>query len=404
MPHDSSTPPPSRGLFRLFGLIAPVVVLLAGAGIAVALLGSGTEAKRTRPAQSARLVEVTEVTPTSHTAYVEAWGVATAAQRIDLTSQVTGEVLSLGSGLEPGAQVAAGEPLLTIDPADFELALRQRQADLTRAKAELAQELGQGAVAEQEFKLFSGSVTPAQKRLILREPQLESARASVSSAEAALAKAELDLQRTRINAPFNAVVLEKGIDIGSRVASSTVVATLAGTDRFWVELAVPVAALAKLELPGAKVHLFQEQVWGTERYREGQVVQLKGDLDEKGRMARLLVAVEDPLALHHPDQPPLLLGAFLRAEIEGRPVADALALERSWLRDGDTVWVMTTDHQLAIRQAELLHRGPEQVYVRLPITAGERIVTSDIAIAAVGMPLRTKDEPEAAPRQGEVRP
>jgi multidrug resistance efflux pump len=75
---------------------------------------------------------------------------------------VAGEVTYTSHLFEPGAQVAAGERLLQIDPADYRLAIRQRRADLTKAKAELALEEGKVMVAEQEFTLLSRETEPSQ--------------------------------------------------------------------------------------------------------------------------------------------------------------------------------------------------------------------------------------------------
>jgi multidrug efflux pump subunit AcrA (membrane-fusion protein) len=235
---------------------------------------------------------------------------------------------------------------------------------------------------------------------MLREPQRETARAAVAAAEAALAAAELNLERTRIKAPFNALVMERQVNTGTRVGTGASLATLVDTDAFWVELAVPAASLRWLNLPtegeeGSKVRLYQEQIWGAGRYREGRVIRVRGDLDEKGRMARLLVAVNDPLALTDGERPPLLLGAFVRAEIAGRELEQVLALDRGWLRDDNTLWVMDRDDNLAIRHPPLIYSGTSEVYVRDGLQAGDRIITSELAVAVEGMPLRT-----AAPLPG----
>jgi len=380
-------------------LVPPAIVIAVAAVAVTYLMTTTTHAQRSKPVREARLVEVTDASPEASRLTIEAWGTVLAARQVSLQSQVAGEVQRTGDAFEPGAHVARGELLLRIDPADYRLAVRQRRADLTKAKADLALEEGKRAVAEQEFALLSRETDPSeeQRRLMLREPQRETARAAVASAEAALAAAELDLARTTVKSPFNALIMERQVNIGTRVSSGANLATLVDTDTFWVELAVPAASLRWLNLPadgeaGAAVRLYQERVWGDGRYREGRVIRVRGNLDEKGRMARLLVAVTDPLALLERDQPPLLLGAFVRAEITGRELRDVLALERNWLRDDNTLWVMDSDDKLAIRRPQLIYSGARQVYVRDGLEAGDRIVTSELAVAVEGMPLRTADD------------
>jgi RND family efflux transporter MFP subunit len=372
-------------------------VIIALTGVVVTyMMTTSTRAQRSKPVRQARLVEVVDVVPQASRLTIEAWGTVLAARQVTLQSQVAGEVKHTSAAFEPGAQVAAGELLLQIDPADYQLAIRQRRADLTKAKAELALEEGKGKVAEQEFELLSQETEPSreQRRLMLREPQRETARADVATAEAALAAAELNLARTRVKAPFNALVMERQVNIGTRVGSGANLATLVDTDTFWVELALPAASLRWLKLPaeaeaGSEVRLYQEQIWGEGRYREGRIIRMRGDLDQKGRMARLLVAISDPLGLADEDLPVLLLGAFVRAEITGRELQDVLSLDRAWVRDNNTLWVMDRDDKLAIRRPPLIYSGITEVYVGDGLEAGDRIITSELAVAVEGMPLRT---------------
>ncbi|MGD8914654.1 MAG: efflux RND transporter periplasmic adaptor subunit [Candidatus Thiodiazotropha sp.] len=377
-------------------LLLPVVIIALTGVVVTYMMTTSTRAQRSKPVRQARLVEVVDVVPQASRLTIEAWGTVLAARQVTLQSQVAGEVKHTSAAFEPGAQVAAGELLLQIDPADYQLAIRQRRADLTKAKAELALEEGKGKVAEQEFELLSQETEPSreQRRLMLREPQRETARADVATAEAALAAAELNLARTRVKAPFNALVMERQVNIGTRVGSGANLATLVDTDTFWVELALPAASLRWLKLPaeaeaGSEVRLYQEQIWGEGRYREGRIIRMRGDLDQKGRMARLLVAISDPLGLADEDLPVLLLGAFVRAEITGRELQDVLSLDRAWVRDNNTLWVMDRDDKLAIRRPPLIYSGITEVYVGDGLEAGDRIITSELAVAVEGMPLRT---------------
>lgn len=381
-------------------LAPPALVVTLAALVVTYMMITSTHAQRSKPTREARLVEVAEVSPSTAPLTIEAWGTVQAARQVSLQSQVTGEVVNIGNAFEPGAHVKRGELLLQIDPADYRLAVRQHRANLTKAEADLALEDGKRAVAEQEYALLSQETNPseAQRRLMLREPQRDTARAAVAAAEAALAAAELDLARTQVKAPFNALVMERQVNKGTRVSGGTSLATLVDTDTYWVELAVPAASLRWMELPtdgqqGSRVRLYQERVWGETRYREGRVVRLRGDLDQKGRMARLLVAITDPLALADPDQPSLLLGAFVRAEIAGRQLQDVLAMERGWLRDDNTLWVMDRGGKLAVRHPQLVYSGTHHVYVRDGLEPGDRIVTSELAVAVEGMPLRIADKP-----------
>lgn len=380
--------------------VIPAGVIFAALAIGLILFASSPEPSRKEPEQHARLVEVVPAERGDFPARVQAWGEVLPAREVSLQPRVSGTVISVADAYDPGRQVKEGELLLRIDPTDYALAVEQRRADLARARARLQQEEGNQRVAQREFELVGGDVSAQEKALMLRKPQLQTARAEVDAAQAALEQARLDLQRTRLKAPFNALVLEATVETGAQVSSNTVVARMAGTDEYRVELSVPVTQLPWIELPrqdgtASTVRLFHDGVWGA-RHREGRVLRLRGDLAEPGRMARLLVTIADPLALteERSGKPPLLLGSFLRAEILGREMEDVVPLDRAWLRAGDRVWVMNEKNELEIRDVKVLFRGSKRVYVREGIKAGERIVTSDIGVPAGGMPLRVNGDSE----------
>lgn len=380
--------------------VIPAGVIFAALVIGLILFASSPEPSRKEPQHHARLVEVVPAERGDFPARVQAWGEVLPARQVSLQPRVSGTVISVADAYDPGKRVKEGELLLRIDPTDYTLAVEQRRADLARARARQQQEEGNQRVAQREYELVGGDVSAQEKALMLRKPQLQTARAEVDSARAALEQARLDLQRTRLKAPFNAVVLEANVDTGAQVSSNTVVARMAGTDEYWVELSVPVTQLPWIELPrqdgtASTVRLFHDGVWGA-RHREGRVLRLRGDLAQPGRMARLLVTVADPLALteERSGNPPLLLGSFLRAEILGREMEDVVPLDRAWLRAGDRVWVMNDKNELEIRDVSVIFRGGERVYVRNGIKAGERIVTSDIGVPAGGMPLRVDGDSE----------
>lgn len=376
--------------------VIPLLVLAAGAALVFWMMQTAPKAERTQRPRQARLVEVVPVERQDRQVIVRAQGTVRPAREVVIRPQVDGEVIAVSEKLEPGGRFERGEQLVEIDPRDFELAVQIARSDLDRAEADLAIEMGNQKVAEREYELLGKELSDQEKALVLREPQLATARAAVARAEAELADALLDLERTRVTAPFDALVVTESADVGTKFTSTQAeIATLIGTDTFWVELAVPQDDLKWIRLPygdrpGARVSLRQPKVWNAGATREGRVVRLLSDLSQQGRMARLLVAVDDPLALEpdNRDKPRLIVGQYLQAEIVGRVVENAVALDRRFLRQGDRVWVMNSESRLEVRPVSIAHRGAERVVVTAGIESGERIVATDIATASEGMPLR----------------
>ncbi len=93
--------------------------------------------------------------------------------------------------------------LLQIDPSDYEVAVQQARAQLLQAQAALEEEKARAKVAEEEWSQFTDGEAPA---LGLRKPQLASAYAALESAQANLAMAERNLERTTIRAPYGTVL------------------------------------------------------------------------------------------------------------------------------------------------------------------------------------------------------
>jgi len=82
----------------------------------------------------------------------------------------------------------------------------------------------------------------------------------------------------------------------------------------------------------------------------------------------------------------------VRVEIEGNAVASAAAVDREFIRDGSSVWIMDNDGNLAIRPVEIAFRGADRLLVTGGITSGEQLIITDIAAPVAGMPLKTVDD------------
>jgi RND family efflux transporter MFP subunit len=397
---------PHRDRFsRVVRYVLPVLIVLAGVAVAWVMMTSSPRMERAAKPREARLVETFTITAGTKPLILTAWGEVKPAQEVSIKAQVSGVVETLLHSLEPGSFVAAGQPLLQLEKADYEAARAQRLAELDQARANLDIERGNQAVARSEFELLGVDVSGADKKLMLREPQLQSATAQVRAAEAALATADLNLKRTLIRAPFDGVIRERLINVGSHVAANADVVALTGSQSAWVEVSVPLNEVQWIRFPdangegGSTVTLHYDRVWTADQQREGRVLRLLSDLESSGRMARILVQVDDPLALALPQQsqPPLLMGSFVRAQVQGKALESVVVIPAVLLHDNDTVWLYADD-KLQIRPVEVLYRNQQHVYVRSGLQPGDQLVASALSTATDGMPLRVKaDQSESTP-------
>lgn len=389
-----------RTLLKILLVIAIVGI---GALTATVLVKTRPEARRRPVSIGTPLVETMRAYPERRETTIVAMGTVVPAREVTLQPQVTGRVVEVSPAFMPGGRFREGETILKIDDRDYEIALEQARAKVSQASVDLKTERGRGAVARKEWDLLGAEIrtTPEGRTLALREPQLENARAALASARSALKKAELDLERTVIRAPFNAFVREKNVDVGQFVSASAPLATLAGTDRFWVRASVPPEKLPELRpadsgdpASASRVRIVQEDRGPSPRpvVRHGRVVRLLGDMEPRGRMARLLVSVDDPLGIESgdADTAPLLVDAFVRVEIEGPEIADAFPLPSRALRDDRRVWTVDDGNRLAFREVEPVWESADEVLVR-GLDPGDRVILSGIGAPVAGMELRIGD-------------
>ena len=407
---EQSSPPQNKRM--IFRLLLVVVILMMSGFAAKYLLNTAPKAHKKQPTKKAALVQVATLEATTTQVSIAASGQIIAARQVSLQSQVAGQVVSIHSDFNIGYRVAHGAEVLRVDPVDYQLALAQRQAALVDAQYLLQLEQGQQQVAQQEWQLFQREQIKQDETddtLVLRRPHLRKAQSAVAVAKAAVAKAQLDLERTVVRSPFTALVLEKSADLGSQLSVQSAIATLVAVDEFWIQLSVPLAALAWLEIPGvtgeqgSKVKIISGTAdRGVRRY--GTVLRLLADIEEQGRMARLLVSVADPLDFNQPtgQRSPLLLGEYVEVKILGRMLPVTFKVPRFAVHNGNQVW-LAQQGQLQVRNVEIVWRDQDFLYISAAqhggLSAGEQLIVSDLAAAVPNLPLRIEGA-AATPKGG----
>lgn len=389
----------------LIDAIIPLALIVAAViGMRVLIL-TRPEVPKVDRAALPTLVETTTIPETAPQIWITAYGTVEPAREVTVRPQVEGLVVEQSKKLTAGGIVDGNDVLVKIDPRDYQYLVEQREAALVTARADLRREEGRQVVAKREWELLGDSVpvTEAGKELALRVPNLEERKAAVRSAESQLSQARLNLERTTIRAPFNAIVIEEFVDPGQYLSPQNTVARLVGTDVYYVEVSVPVRYLNWITLPGpdadhpngSRVKITKEIEGERALTREGRVVALLGDVDPNGRMARLRIALRDPLGLES-DRPladPFLVGDYVRVSIEGPVIEHALEIPRLALHEDDQVWVMSEEGALEVHEVNVIYRGRDTVIVQGGVTSGDQVVMSTLPEAIPGMALTT--DPEA---------
>lgn len=328
------------------------------------------------------------------------------SREIQLSPLVGGEIIKVDPSFEPGGIVAKNQPLLEIDSEDYRNVITLRESELKQAQAELAIEEGRQAVARKELDALGLEITPANRALVLREPQIDSIKARIASAQSMLDQATLDLKRTSLIAPFDAQIMSRLANLGSQVEPGQSVARLVGIDTYWVIASVPLRQLKFITFEEAKkagstVEIRLKSVWGPGELRTGVVTRLIGELDPQARLAQVLITVGNPLALQN-DDPPLILDSIVQARIKTKPLEAVVRLPREHLRQNNTVWVFD-EGKLAIRKVQIAFGNADYVYVSEGLSDDDEIVITALATVSEGRPLRRstdQDDAEQADAEG----
>ena len=386
---------------RLVKTVLPIILLAGAVAAAVMLIKTRPIAAKNEPPVQFIKVEIETAASQSKQVVVQAKGTVVPARAMVIQPEVGGKIVFQSKNLVPGGKVRAGEVLARVDKRDYALVLDQHRAAVSQAELQLKMEQQTKSVAEYEWQLVREKDRPKGqgKALTLRDPQLSNVKAQLAAARSGLEQAKLNLKRTAIRAPFNGMIREESAEMGQLVTPQSRLATLVGTDAFWVQISVPVEELDWISIPGSTAGqgstatIRRHGGRGGSNTRQGQVVRLLGDLDPRGRMAQLVISVADPLSLaSETEQTPLLLGAYVSVEIAGDRIVDAVGIPRSALRNGNQVWILNDDQRLEIRDVQVAWRDKAQVYVTDGLLAGERVITSLIAAPVPDMRLEVADQ------------
>jgi len=369
-------------------VMLPLLVLVT-AVIGAAVLVATSEPIASRPAE--RVVRAVRVVPVvSRDVALDVVSQGTVAPRTEsaLIPEVSGRVVWTSPALVSGGYFEQGEPLLRIEREDYEVALEQARAALERAQGEYAH--AQESLGRQT-DLANTSAT-SEARLDDAERAARVTSASVREASAVQRRAERDLARTEIEAPFGGRVREESVDRGQFLTRGQPFATIYATDFVEVRLPIADAQLAYLDLPIFERRTLSEEDmpevelsarFAGQEYRwQGRIVRTEGEIDARSRFVHVVARVgNDGL------QAPLPVGLFVQARIRGRMARGVAVVPRSALHDGQ-VLVVDDEDRLRFRDVEVLRVEGDDAFLAGGLSDGERVCLSQLPAPVDGMKVR----------------
>ncbi len=377
--------------------LAPVLILAILAGIGLLLLANPPALERGGPpAGPQTVVETLVVAPRDYRIQVSSFGTVQPRTRSALVAQVRGQIVAVQPSFRPGGFFSAGDILVTIDRRDYEADVRIAEAALMDALQAEAQEAARAEQARLDWRRL-GAAGEAPTDLVLRKPQLQAARARVISARSALAKAELDLERTQVRAPFDGRVLAQQVDVGQVVTVGAPLAEVFATDYVEVRLPLRNADLAFVNLPeavgAAPLPVTLHSSLGEPRSWRGQIVRTEGAIDETARQLHVVAQIDDPFGIAEAPAAaasagrPLKIGEYVTAQVTGKRVPNALVIPSEAIYQNAYVYVVERD-RLQRRPIEIAWQNGVDSLVASGLAAGDALVTTPLGQVISGTAVR----------------
>lgn len=384
-------------------IILPMVVIAIGVAgfIGMSALKKPPEEKEQLDTTPLVSIESIEINPMSFA--VSSYGVVNAKYETELVSQLNGEIVYLSDKFVRGGFVKKGDILAKIDPSDYEAALIDAKATMASARATLVQEKAYGKVAEAEWQRIENGV-PTE--LSLRKPQLAQEIAKLNSSEAGLKRANRNLERTVIKAPYDALIEARNIGLGSYVSMGTPLGKVLSTAEAEIRLPIADKELQFLDNKGqdAEVILTGEFAGKSQQWL-ARVVRSEGVIDSRSRMTYLVAEVSDPYGLKSKSNE-LRYGTYVTATIDGTHAGQVAEIPRH-LVINNQVAVLDEQGKLRYKDITILRQIGSKVIVSEGLEAGMNLITSALDYPIEGMQLALpedkvlpdQDTPEQLPTQ-----
>lgn len=394
---------PRKSAFSLKWGLVMALILLGGIGGAYALVSLKPTPEAEAPPVRTPLVSTTPLTFHEGALPLFGEGLVTPRAQISLAAQVPGEITNVSSDFVSGGRVAKDQVLLEIDKRTLEAVLAQNEAE----RAGVAAELDFTQKQLTRTRRLSGQGFATDERLDSLLADQRRLRAQLQGLDAAIIRAQIDLENASVTAPFDGRVQSETVDLGDYVQTGQSVGELYPVDAFEIVVALTESEAALLpniwrlkesdEKPKATVRVTYA---GATYAWAAEVERAEAGLDRDSRTVNVVVRVDNPEApgtqvsdggFGINEAPPLLAGLYAQVEIKGLEGRNVLKIPRQALREGQTLWFHDREGRLQIEPVRVLSRDEDTLFVEAPALSDEvQLITSSLTVVTDGMPVRTQ--------------
>jgi len=381
-----------KAIHQLKTKARPIVLLLAAAGIAIAMAGcsdaTGKAAEQPAaaggPPVSAAVVVQKDVAETQ-----EFSGRLEAVDRVEIRPRVSGYITQVN--FKPGAEVKKGDVLFVIDPRPYQA--EADRADAAAKSAHAKAELAKLELARSERLLADKAV--AQREYDERAASQKELDAEARAASAQADAARLNLSYTRVTAPITGRVSKAEITLGNLVDASSVLTSVVSLDRIYASFDGDEETYVRVAKRAHANHAVDVNVGlaGEDGFpHAGKLEFVDNQLDTRTGSVRMRAVFENADRTMAP-------GLFARVQIGGgEPKPAILIADRAINTDQDRkfVFVVGKDGKAEYRALKLGPIVDGLRVVRDGLHPGEKIVVSGLQRVRPGAPVTPQDVPMTA--------
>jgi len=371
--------------------ILPILILSLSIIGGRIIIKNRTKPKKKSFTPPALAVEVMKVRLQSYPVFIHSYGTVSPRTESTLVVEVPGKILRISPNFRKGAFFEKGQTLIEIDPRDYQASIQIAQAILIQKQLVLEEEIAKASQALRDWNRLGNRGAP--NKLVLREPQLNAAKATISSEKIKINQIRRDLERTKIKAPYIGRILTKKVDVGQYVSSGTVLAEIYAVD--YVEIRLPLnnhqldfinvpEQFRGDKTPSSTIQVTITATVGRKKHNWiGSIVRTEGSIDTNTRQLYVVAQVDDPYSKKSAHKPPLKIGQFVEAKIEGHRLQNVFVLPRSVVYHGNEVMVVE-NNQLVRRQVSVLWSTSKKAIIDQGLSAGETISLTPVGNAITG--------------------
>lgn len=370
----------------------PFLILLISVGVAIGFVMLKEPPEEKVPEEFVQVVRTKPIEVTDLVMTVNSQGMVMPEEKTVMVAQVGGKIVKLAPAFRRGGMVKAGDVLAWIDDSDYQTQLVEAQANLASARAALQQEKAKGRVAEVEWEQITNA-SPSE--LGLRKPQLAQEVARVRAATAGVSRAERNLSRTQIIAPYDAIIDTRNIGLGSIVGSGSVIGELSRTDIAQIRLPIADKDMGFLISQGIDAKVTLSALFnGVPTQWQARIVRNEGIIDSKSRMNYLVAEVVAPYTL----EKPLRFGSYVTAQIDGIEIPNASIVPRHLVETRGLAFA-TQDNKLHFEPVSVVRQQGDNVIIAGDLGNYRNIIISALDAPVEGMKISVMAESTAQDAQ-----